>query len=255
VTNTDDPKNKVVVVTGAASGIGRAIALRAAQDGHTVIVADIQEPAETVEAISSSGGTAIPHLCDVRDSSSVESLFATVRESFGHVDILINNAGTMGRWPLSVSEMTESDWHTVFETNVKGVFLCCKHALPQMRERRSGVIVNIGSELAFVGAEGCSVYCASKAAVVHLTRSMAIEEAQFGIRINSVCPGPVDTEMLTPTVGDVPTELEAETLSTTALKRLGRPEEIAEVVWFAASEGASFMIGSALLADGGVTAM
>jgi len=249
---------KIVVVTGAASGIGQAIAWRAARDGHIIIAVDIQEPDDTIEFISNNGGKAAPFLCDLRDSQSVEGLFAWIRKTYGVVDVLVNNAGTMGRWPLSITEMTESDWHTIFDTNVKSIFLCCRQVLPEMRKRGSGVIVNIASELAFVAAQGAAVYCASKAAVVQLTRALAVEEAKYGIRINSVCPGPVDTGMLKPTVGTTPDEVESEisaAATSTVLQRLGTPKEIAEVVWFAASEGASFMVGSALIADGGATSV
>jgi NAD(P)-dependent dehydrogenase (short-subunit alcohol dehydrogenase family) len=197
---------KIVVVTGAASGIGQAIARRAARDGHIIIAVDIQEPDDTIEIILNNGGKAVPFLCDLRDSKSVEGLFAWVRKTYGGVDVL----------------------------------------------------VNIASELAFVAAEGAAVYCASKAAVVHLTRALAVEEAKYGIRINSVCPGPVDTGMLKPTFGTAPDDVESEILAattSTVLQRLGTPKEIAEVVWFAASEGASFMVGSALIVDGGATAV
>jgi len=197
---------KIVVVTGAASGIGQAIAWRAALDGHIIIAVDIQEPDDTIEIISNDGFKAAPFLCDLRDKKSVEGLFAWVRKTYGAVDIL----------------------------------------------------VNILSELAFIATQGAAVYCASKAAVVQLTRALAVEEPKYGIRINSVCPGPVDTGMLKPTFGTTPDGVESEILAATTptvLQRLGMSKEIAEVVWFTASEGASFMVGSALIVDGGAMAV
>ncbi len=245
---------KNVIVTGAASGIGQAIALRAAREDHLIIAVDIRESTETVEKISSEGGTAISCVCDLRNDRSVVDLFERIEEKHGPIDILINNAGTMGRWPLSLTETTEDDWYTVFDSNVKSTYLCCRQALSGMRKRGSGVIVNIASELAFKSAAGCTIYCASKGAVVQFTRALAVEEAPNGIRINAVCPGPIDTGLLLQTVGQVPEDNDVQSSSQTALKRLGKPEEIAEVVWFAASDAASYMIGSIIMADGGVLA-
>jgi len=244
----------IVVVTGAASGIGQAIALRACRDGHLVIAVDIKESTETVKKITAEGGKVISYSCDLRSETSVTELFDRIEEKHGVIDILVNNAGTMGRWPVSLTETSEDDWYTIFDTNVKSVYLCCRQVLSGMRKRGSGVIVNIASELAFKSAEGCTLYCASKGAVVQFTRALAVEEARNGIRINVVCPGPVDTGLLLPTLGEVPEDNDEQSFSATALKRLGKPEEIAEVVWFAASEGASYMIGSVIMADGGVLA-
>ncbi len=245
---------KNVVVTGAASGIGQAIALRVSREGHMIIAVDINESTTTVEKITAEGGQAISYTCDLRHGDAVTRLFNQIDEVNGAVDILINNAGTMGRWPLSLTETNEDDWYGIFDTNVKSVYLCCQQVLPGMRQRGSGVIVNIASELAFKAAEGCAIYCASKGAVVQFTRALAVEEASKGIRINAVCPGPVDTGLLLPTLGDMPDDNSEQSCSQTALKRLGKPEEIAEVVCFAASEGASYMIGSIIMADGGVLA-
>jgi NAD(P)-dependent dehydrogenase (short-subunit alcohol dehydrogenase family) len=246
--------NKTVIVTGAASGIGQAIALRASRDGHETIAVDIRESIETVERITAEGGTTTSYSCDLRNDGAVTDLFDRIGENHGTIDILVNCAGTMGRWPLSLTETTEDDWHTIFDTSVKSIYLCCRQVLPGMRKRGSGVIVNIASELAFKSAEGCAIYCASKGAVVQFTRALAVEEATNGIRINAVCPGPIDTGLLIPTVGEIPEDNDAQSFADTALKRLGKPEEIAEVVWFAASEGASYMIGSVIMADGGVLA-
>ena len=245
---------KNVVVTGAASGIGQAIALRAARDRHLVIAVDIRASTETVEKITAQGGEAISYVCDLRIDGSVTALFEQIEEKHGAVDILINNAGTMGRWPLSLTETIEDDWYTIFDTNVKSVYLCCRQALSGMRKRGSGAIVNIASELAFKSAQGCAIYCASKGAVVQFTRALAVEEAKYGVRVNAVCPGPIDTELIVPTLGDVREDNDARSYDRTVLKRLGKPEEIAEVVWFAASDSASYMVGSIIMVDGGVLA-
>ena len=248
--------DKVFLVTGAATGIGRAIALRAASEGCFVIAADLSDSTETVASILAAGGAAAAYQCDVSDGPSVDALFTRVEKNHGPIDVLVNNAGTMGRWPLSVLDTTEEDWHSILDTNLKSVFLCSRRAIPGMRKAQQGVIVNIASELAFVVAEGCGVYCASKAAILHLSKALAVEEAVHGIRVNCVCPGPVDTQMLLPTVNNDELSSEnavAESASFTSVGRVGKPEEIANVVWFAASSEASFMVGSALLADGGVT--
>lgn len=248
---------RIVVVTGAASGIGQAIAKRAAQDSDTVIVADIREARETVEQITATGGHAASYECDLRDSASIDDVFSRIQKTHGLVDVLINNAGTMGRWPVEVTEATENDWHTIFETNVKSAFLCCRQVLPAMRAKSAGAIVNMGSELAIVAAEGCALYCASKAAIVHFTRALAVDEAKHGIRVNCICPGPIDTTLLNPTVGngDTVRTARASSARSTLIKRLGTPAEIANLTWFVASGGVDFMIGSAILADGGVTAV
>jgi 3-oxoacyl-[acyl-carrier protein] reductase len=245
---------KIVVVTGAASGIGQAIALRISRDGHLIIAIDINASNVTVGKITAEGGQATSYACDLREDAAVTDLFERIAETHGAVDILINNAGTMGRWPLSLTETKEDDWYRIFDTNVKSVYLCCRQVLPGMRQRGAGVIVNIASELAFKAAEGCTIYCASKGAVVQFTRALAVEEARNGIRINVVCPGPVDTGLLRPTLGEVPEDNDQQSYSQTALKRLGKPEEIAEVVCFAASAAVSYMIGSVIMADGGVLA-
>lgn len=247
---------KVAVVTGGASGIGRAIASRAAQDDYFVVLIDRKDAAETVDAIRSDGGNAVALACDVSDPESVSDVFAEIHREHEAIDVLVNNAGTMGRWPLRIDDTTEQDWQTVFDTNVKGVYLCCRSVLERMRRQGRGSILNIASELAIVGAEGCALYCASKAAVMHFTRALAVDEARHGIRINCICPGPVDTVMLSPTetTSSDAAAARAASARSTLLNRLGRPEEIAELVWFTATGPVEFITGSAIVADGGVTA-
>ena len=143
-------------MTGAASGIGQAIALRISRDGHMVIAVDINESTATVEKITAEGGQATSYSCDLREDAAVADLFEYIEENHGTVDILINIAGTMGRWPLSLTETKEDDWYSIFDTNVKSAYLCCRQVLPGMRQRGAGVIVNIASELAFKAAQGCT---------------------------------------------------------------------------------------------------
>lgn len=246
--------NRIILVTGAAGGIGKATALRMAEEGDVIIASDIRSAEDTANEIIAQGGKSASYDCDVTDENSIGDLFSRIESEHGPVDVLVNVAGTMGRWPLSLTELTVDDWNKVFDTNVKSIFLTCKRALPGMRQKQNGIIVNVASELAFVAGGGCANYCASKAAVVQFTRAIAVEEASSGIRANSVCPGPIDTPLLRPTIGGNEDESADADAETTALGRLGQPEEIAEVICFAASEKASFMTGSAIMSDGGVTA-
>ena len=248
---------QVAVVTGGASGIGKAICLRAAREGYAVIILDCHDAGETIESILSGGGEAVCLRCDVGDAEAVPEAFSRIYAEYRTIDVLVNNAGTMGRWPLRIDETTEQDWQAVFDTNVKSVYLCCRSVLQSMRQRGRGNILNIASELALVGAEGCALYCASKAAVMHFTRSLAIDEARHGIRVNCICPGPVDTGLLSPTVADGGDAASARAASarSTLLNRLGSPTEIAELAWFVATGPVDFLVGSAIVADGGVTAI
>jgi NAD(P)-dependent dehydrogenase (short-subunit alcohol dehydrogenase family) len=181
-------------------------------------------------------------------------LFEDTERSLGGVDILINCAGTMGKWPLTLPETTDEMFDEVFGVNVKGTYLCCREAIASMRSRGHGSIVNIGSELAFKAAPGATLYCAAKAAVVQFSRALAVEEAANGIRVNVVCPGPVDTNLLNPTVGTIPADIAAQSFAQTAMGRLGTPAEIAEVVWFVAGDKASYMTGAVVPVDGGALA-
>jgi len=245
---------RTVVVTGAASGIGQAIAVRASRAGHRVVIVDIRDQADTASRIQAGGGITTAITCNLLDEIAVRELFEEVERSHGGVDILINCAGTMGEWPLPLTETTGVMFDEVFGVNVKGTYLCCREAIATMRRRGHGSIVNIGSELAFKAAPGATLYCASKAGVVQFSRALAVEEAENGIRVNVVCPGPVDTRMLDPTIGDIPADIAAQSHAQTAMRRLGTPEEIAEVVWFVASDKASYMTGAVVPVDGGALA-
>lgn len=246
---------KVVAITGAASGIGRACALGAAREGACTVLIDRTETEPVKSEITAAGGRAEAIHCDVRDTRAVNGALSHVTSHFERLDVLVNCAGTMGNWPKPLSETTDEDWDLVTDTNLKGVFAFCRAALPLLRLSQ-GTIVNIASELGLVGTSGLVIYGASKAGVIQLSRALAVEEGPNGIRVNCVCPGPVDTPFLD-RPGAAARDLEQyrrDASSPTIMGRLGTPDEIAEVVLFVASSKASFMTGSVLVADGGVTA-
>ena len=241
-------KNKVVLVTGAASGIGMACAQRFAEQGATLVLADRQDSSELAQALD-----AIAVEVDVSDETSVERLYSLIADHYGRLDVLAHLAGVVQRG--LVTEISSDDWDTVVDINLKGMFLCCRGAIPLMRDSVGGAIVTTGSELAYVAAENISVYSATKAAVVHLTRCLANDHGVDRIRVNCVCPGPIKTPMLERGIEETldPALTRRRTEATTILGRLGQPHEIANVICFLASDDASFMTGSVVLADGGVT--
>lgn len=241
-------KDKVVLVTGAASGIGMACAQRFAEQGATLVLADRQDSSELAQALD-----AMAVEVDVSDETSVERLYSLIADHYGRLDVLAHLAGVVQRG--LVTEISSDDWDTVVDINLKGTFLCCRGAIPLMRDSGGGAIVTTGSELAYVAAENISVYSATKAAVVHLTRCLANDHGVDRIRVNCVCPGPIKTPMLERGIEETldPALTRRRTEATTILGRLGQPHEIANVICFLASDDASFMTGSVVLADGGVT--
>jgi meso-butanediol dehydrogenase/(S,S)-butanediol dehydrogenase/diacetyl reductase len=237
---------KVAVVTGGASGIGAAIAARLAGEGAHVLVADRNPPAALPDG-------ARFRQCDVTNTDQVGQALAEAASAWGRLDILVNNAGVGA---LAMAEDTdEALWDHVFAVNTRAVFLCCRAAIPLMRANpggSGGAIVNIASISGLLGDYGMSAYNASKGAVVNLTRSLALETAQYGIRVNAVCPGLIDTPMSAPGLqrqDDLDFWLER-----IPLGRRGQPEEMASVVAFLASDDASYVTGANLAADGGVMA-
>jgi NAD(P)-dependent dehydrogenase (short-subunit alcohol dehydrogenase family) len=249
----DDLENKVVVVTGAHSGIGKATAERIAAAGAIIVVTDIEDCEATVEAIRASEGAAIAVKTDVRNEEQVKFLFAKVAQEQGRLDVLINCAGVVRR--RSILDTSLDDWNWMVDVNLKGTFLCCREAVKLMRGH-GGVIVNVASELAIVAAPITAVYSATKAGVVQLTRSIAVDHGVDGIRANCVCPGPIDTPMLQQaTAEDIdPVRKHRANIDATILHRIGKPEEIASVIYFLASGLSSFLTGSVVVADGGVSA-
>jgi 3-oxoacyl-[acyl-carrier protein] reductase len=247
--------NKVVLITGAGSGIGRATALLFAQEGARVVVTDVDasKAAKTRSQIDEAGGIAHAMALDVSQEIQVVEAIATAIETFGGLDILHNNAGISVLKPIT--KTTEADLDRLISINLKGVIFGCKHAIPTMVAQGGGVIINTASELAMVGQPLYSAYCATKGAVLSLTRALATEWAAKGIRINAVCPGPTQTPMLQAEfdLADDPEGEEKAILKSIPAGRLGTPADIARVVLFLASDDAQFVHGAALVADGGRT--
>ena len=249
-------RGSVAIVTGGASGIGRATAERLAREGACVALVDRTDPAEAAQAIAAAGGEAWGIRTDVADEGEVRAMVDAVVARAGRVSVLINAAGIGTPRPVTIDEATMAEWHDLCAVNLTGTFLCCRAVIPIMRGGGGGAIVNIASELGLVGSPRSAMYGATKGAVVQLTRALAVDHAPDHIRVNCVCPGPVDTPLLRGSVAraaDPEAKLRAE-MSSTLLGRLGRPEEIASVIRFLVSGEASFMTGSIVVADGGVTA-
>ena len=247
---------KVALITGAGSGIGRATAVRFAAEGARVGVLDLSADAaaETAKLIDAAGGQALPLAADVVDSGQVAEAVEAVVSRYGHLDVLYNNAGVDSRGSVAVAE--EDDWDRCFGVNVKGTFLTSRAALRHMGTGSS--IINQGSVAGLVGVANFAAYCAAKGAVIALTRSMAVDLAPRGVRVNVICPGTVFTPLMEPMLrargdGDLQAGL-AKTLVKYPIGRLGDPTDIANVALFLASDEAAFMTGSVVAADGGMTA-
>ena len=240
--------SKVAVVTGAARGIGRAIAERMANNGWRVVLADIDERAaqEAADALTKSGASALAHQIDVTEAESVAAMIGKAVTEFGRLDVLVSNAGIMDRAPFL--DMTEAFWHRVIDTNLTGAFLCGQAAARQMvAQGTGGRIVNVSSNSGIFGGRGRGAYGASKAGLINLTQSMAIELAEHQILVNAVAPGPTKTNE------QQPDEPWPSVKARMPLARWGRPEEIAAVATFLASDDCSFTTGHVWCADGGYT--
>jgi NAD(P)-dependent dehydrogenase (short-subunit alcohol dehydrogenase family) len=244
---------RVAIVTGAASGIGRATARLFAAEGAAVALADVQDCAIAAAALEAGGARALPVACDVSRESDVRRLFAATRDALGPADVLVNAAGVA--LPCTIADTTLDDWRRLVDVNLTGVYLCCREAVRTMRPQGGGVIVNVASELALVGSPAVAAYAATKGGVLQLTRAMAADHTREGIRVNVVCPGPVDTPLLDEFIAaaaDPETERRA-TEEATLLGRLGRPDEIAAAILFLACDDSAFVVGATLVADGGLT--
>ena len=240
---------RVALVTGAGSGIGRAISLALAADGCAVgcLDRDAGHAAETAAAITAGGGRAVAVTADVTKAAEVEQAVADVRAALGPIDVLVNNAGV--GWLGTVETLSEDEWDHVMATNVKSVFLCSRAVIPEMAKGGGGRIINVASVTGLVASPGRAAYCASKGAVVMLTRAMALDGAPQHINVNAICPGVVVTAMTEASLRD-PATLQ-EKLDKTPLGRLAQPEEIAPAAVYLAGPGASFVTGACLVVDGG----
>jgi len=248
---------KVCIVTGAAKGIGRAAAELLAEEGGHVAVVDVDEPAgqEVVRTIDREGGSAQFWSLDVSDEDGVARVFAEVADAFGGIDVLVNNAGITGA-NKPTHELTEEEWEEVVAVNEKGVFFCTKHAIPYMRERGQGSIVNLSSIYGIIGAADIPPYHASKGAVRLMTKTDALTYADDQIRVNSVHPGFIWTPLVAEYLeeqGDVE-EGRKELDDMHPIGHVGEPEDIAQGILFLASDESKFMTGSELVIDGGYTA-
>jgi NAD(P)-dependent dehydrogenase (short-subunit alcohol dehydrogenase family) len=243
----------VVLITGALAGIGKATAFAFAQEGAKVVVSGRRDDAgrTLVTELRAAGAEAEFIRADVRHEADVQNLVDKTVARFGRLDIAVNNAGTEGK-PGPLTEQTAESYAATFDTNVLGVILSMKHELRVMQAQGSGSIVNLSSTMGHRGAPGASLYTASKHAVEGLTKSAALEGAAFGVRVNAVAPGPVDTAMLDRFTGNA--DRKAGLVAGVPLKRAGRPEEIADAILFAASDKASFITGQIIAVNGGKTA-
>jgi NAD(P)-dependent dehydrogenase (short-subunit alcohol dehydrogenase family) len=244
--------NKVVLITGAGSGIGEACAVAFARSAGRVVVADVnQEAAERVAgAIREAGGTAAPVRADVSDPASVEAMVRFATETYGGLDVAVNNAG-IGGASAPAGEYPIDSWERVIAVNLNGVFYCMRYELPAMVARGGGAIVNMSSILGSVGFANSSAYVAAKHGVVGLTKAAALEYATQGVRITAVGPGFISTPLLSTNLDAAAQQAIADLH---AMKRMGTAEEVAALVTFLASDGASFITGSYHLVDGSYTA-
>jgi NAD(P)-dependent dehydrogenase (short-subunit alcohol dehydrogenase family) len=243
---------KVAVITGAAGGIGREAAVLFSDEGASVCVADVS--AEAGEEAAAGCREAFFHHVDVTDSESVEAMYAAALERYGGIDVLYNNAGIMPPDDASVLETEPEAWDRVLDVNAKGVYLCCRHGIPRLLERGGGSVINVASFVALVGAATSQIaYTASKGAVLSLTRELAVEFARQGVRVNALCPGPVETPLLLRLFEDDPAAYERRRVHL-PLGRLAKAREIALGALFLASDESSYVTGSTFLVDGGLTA-
>jgi len=242
---------KVAFVTGAGSGIGRATALAFAREGASVVVADVSEQGnqETARMIEELGGRALAVKCDVARVEDVRSALDKTIEAFGRLDIAFNNAGVEENIG-TMADLKEEEWDRIININLRGIFLCMKYEIPLMLKQGAGAIVNTSSGAGIVGFKGIPAYTASKHGVIGLTKTAALDYAQSNIRVNAVCPGFIDTEMMRRFTGGT-SEGRGQVIAMEPMGRMGKPEETAAAVVWLCSDAASFVTGHALAVDGG----
>jgi len=249
-------KDKVALITGAASGIGRAAALRFAMEGARVVVADIQDTMgeDTATTIRAAGGDATFVHADVSRAADAEAMVEAAVARFSRLDILFNNAGVGKHIPFEA--LTEAEWDRIVDINLRGVFLGCRYGVPALRRAGGGVILNTASQSGLQGHPNNQAYCAAKAGVINFTRSLAKDLARHNIRVNAICPGGTDTPILRGYIpaGESPDYVARMLAPRTPFGRLARPEEIAAAALFLVSDDASFISGVALPVDGAASA-
>ena len=246
-------QGKSAIITGAASGIGRATAQLFAREGAAVLLADLNEAAgqEVQRQIASAGGLADFEVGDVTQARDCQRIVQRALKLFGSLSILFNNAGIIRR--ASILDLSEEEWDRVMDVNVKSIFLMSRHAIPLMVRAGGGSIINTASGWGLTGGPKAAAYCASKGAVVLLTKAMAVDHGTQNIRVNCICPGDTDTAMLRDEarqLGEV-TDRFLDDAARRPLGRLGKPEEIAQAALYLASDASSFVTGTALVVDGG----
>ncbi len=248
-------QGRVVLVTGGSSGIGFATAKAFLEEGASVAIlarsaGRLQKAAQDLRAF----GEVVALRGDVSKPTDARRFVSEATRRLGPADVLVNNAGVYLNKPLH--KVTEGEYDRVIDINLKGAFLCSKYVLPGMMRRKRGAIVNVASNAAFVGEVGASVYCASKGGMVLLTQAMALDYAKFGIRVNAICPGEVETPMLwrEAEASGLGKRYYEQIFAPIPMRRAGTPEEVAQAVLFLASDAASYMTGAAVALDGGVTA-
>jgi NAD(P)-dependent dehydrogenase (short-subunit alcohol dehydrogenase family) len=243
---------KVAVITGAGGGMGREAALLFCEEGAQVCVADVD--AAAAEKTAADAGNAFAIRVDVSDSDSVREMYAQTAERFGGIDVLYNNAGISPPDDDSILVTEPDAWQRVQDVNTKGVYLCCKHGIPHLLERGGGSVINVASFVALVGAATSQIsYTASKGAVLSLSRELGVQFARQGIRVNALCPGPVETPLLLRIFGDDPAAYERRRIHL-PMGRLAKPREIVNAALFLASDESSYVNGTTFLVDGGLTA-
>jgi meso-butanediol dehydrogenase/(S,S)-butanediol dehydrogenase/diacetyl reductase len=247
-------EGRTAIVTAAGAGIGAATARRFAEEGAAVVVADLsgRRANEVATAITGAGGRATALKVDVADSDAIQATVRLALDTFGAIDVLVNNAGLAEAAPLD--EISLESWNRVIAVTLTGTFLGMKYVLPVMRRQGRGVVINTASISGTAGDYGLSSYNAAKAGVINLTRSGAIENARYGIRINCICPGAINTRGMELLGRERADELRRRQAAAHPLGRLGEPDEIANTMRFLASDESSFITGAAIVVDGGVTA-
>jgi NAD(P)-dependent dehydrogenase (short-subunit alcohol dehydrogenase family) len=245
-------EEKVVVITGAGSGMGREAAIFFSEEGASVCVADVDGGAAEETAAEARDAFAV--VVDVAEPESVRAMYDAARERYGGVDVLYNNAGISPADDASILETEPEAWNRVQAVNTRGVYLCCKYGIPHLLERGGGSVINVASFVALVGAATSQIsYTASKGAVLSLSRELGVQFARQGVRVNALCPGPVETPLLLRIFGDDPAAYERRRVHL-PMGRLAKPREIVNAALFLASDESSYVNGATFLVDGGLTA-